>query len=132
MMNCNGDALCEFLSAATRDRFKLLENPATSTAVRDYLGEPAFEELQKLQKRSRAHLAIDVPPNVIFLPGIMGSLLTSRTKGGVWWIDVRSRNHLKDLKLSDDGKADSDPSNDVAVVTFPVPSQGSMTKRTQG
>ncbi len=36
------------------------------------------------------------------------------------------------FRVSTKDSPDPDPSNDVAVVTFPVPSQGSMTKRTQG
>lgn len=112
-MDCKDDSLRKFLEASPRERLEMLGDEATAIVVSSYLGQPAFNELQKLRKRTRSHLAINVPPNLIFVPGVMGSLLMSRTKGGVWWIDVRTRNHIDDLKLSDDGTADADKTNDV-------------------
>src|SRR4051794_15263707 len=45
----------------------------------------------------------------------MGSVLVSRGLGGVWWLDVRSRHHINDLRLSDDGLHDADRRADVAA-----------------
>ena len=43
---------------------------------------------------SAAHLAPGDLPNLLFVPGVMGSLLDNLQKSGVWWIDVRARDHL--------------------------------------
>src|SRR5208282_709622 len=80
----------------------------------------AFQELKKLGSRADivAHLGVKSPPNLVFIPGIMGSLLKSETKGGVWWIDARTRNHLNDLALSPDGTEDRDVNNQVSAFTM--------------
>jgi hypothetical protein len=46
----------------------------------------------------------------------MGSLLASTTKGGIWWVDVRTRGHIDDLRLAPDGESDHDPDNAVEPV----------------
>lgn len=115
MVDRKGDALYDFFNAPVKLRFEMLKNRATATKVSKYIGRKAFAELRRLKNRSKSHLGINVSPNVIFVPGVMGSLLTSRSKGGVWWIDVRSRNHINDLKLADDGTVDADKANDVAA-----------------
>lgn len=93
--------------------------------LRAYLGEPAYEEYlalaeQTVAKVDRERLSIDAPENLIFVPGVMGSLLQSRTKGGVWWIDVRTRKFIDELRLSPDGKDDADPRNRVAPFTTDI------------
>ena len=47
--------------------------------------------------------------NLIFLPGVMGSSLSSAGLGGIWWLDVLNRHHIRDLRLSADGTSDQDP-----------------------
>ena len=59
----------------------------------------------------------DDPKNLVFVPGIMGSLLMNSSKAGIWWIDVRTRNFIDSLGLSPDGIADADPENTIAPVT---------------
>jgi pimeloyl-ACP methyl ester carboxylesterase len=93
--------------------------------LKAYLGEPAYEEYlalaeQTVEKVDRERLSIEAPENLIFVPGVMGSLLQSRTKGGVWWIDVRTRNFIDELRLSPDGEGDADPQNKVVPFTTDI------------
>jgi pimeloyl-ACP methyl ester carboxylesterase len=82
-------------------------------------GEPAYAELRKLAKEwfDGFHLAPADPKNVIFVPGVMGSLLMNSSKAGIWWIDVRTRNFIDSLGLSPDGTKEADPENNIAPVT---------------
>jgi hypothetical protein len=96
------------ISPPTAERVGLLARPETADAVRRSLGENVFAELAAISKPTEAHLDYHSPPNLIFVPGVMGSLLQSETKGGVWWLDVRSRQHLDDLGLAPDGIGDTD------------------------
>jgi pimeloyl-ACP methyl ester carboxylesterase len=103
----------DFLRADTATRLELARNTSHHAALRELLGEAALNEYIALSKRLDAdHLAINYPPNLLFVPGVMGSLLDS-TLGGVWWIDVRTRQHLNDLALSSDGATDKDAANEV-------------------
>jgi pimeloyl-ACP methyl ester carboxylesterase len=105
----------EFLRAEIPDRLRMARDPRNQALLEHYLGADAFREYRSLAQRlGDRHLSIDHVPNLIFVPGVMGSLLLSRSKGGVWWIDPRTRKHLNDLRLSSDGTADYDPSNDIA------------------
>jgi pimeloyl-ACP methyl ester carboxylesterase len=82
------------------------------------LGADAYAEYQGLAVRLDLNrLSLDAPKNLIFVPGVMGSQLESKTKGGVWWVDVRTRNHLNDLELSPDGLGDADRNNQIAPFT---------------
>jgi pimeloyl-ACP methyl ester carboxylesterase len=104
-----------FLAASTQERLHMAQDPKMAASLQGYFGQKAFEEYQQLATRITAkHLAITHPTNLIFIPGVTGSLLQSKTKGGIWWIDVRTRHHIEDLRLKPDGKTDADP-NDVIV-----------------
>lgn len=109
------ERLLKFLQSDTRTRLALADDSANEPALRNYLGDEALAELQALAARvpSGDHLAVDGPTNMVFLPGVMGSLLTSNTLGGVWWIDLRSLGHLRDLRLGRDGTTDADPTHDI-------------------
>jgi pimeloyl-ACP methyl ester carboxylesterase len=90
-----------------------------SEDVKTYLGESAFEEYVQIAQHvvsrlGEKHLGLRAPTNLIFVPGVMGSLLESRTLGGVWWIDVRTRKHLNDLQLSADGLEDANANYQIA------------------
>jgi pimeloyl-ACP methyl ester carboxylesterase len=113
------DPVTTFFKADTGGRIALLKEEGTADAIRAYLGDAAFQELKKLGSRvdRPADLAVKSPPNLVFIPGIMGSLLMSETKGGVWWIDARTRKHLDDLGLSADGAEDNDVNNQVRPFT---------------
>lgn len=94
----------QFLGATTSERLELLEHPDAKD-LRDFLGPQAWKEYEQLSRRLDAgHLAVQAQPNLLFAPGVMGSLIQSVNKGGVWWIDVlRARDHLNDLRLAPDG-----------------------------
>jgi pimeloyl-ACP methyl ester carboxylesterase len=114
-MRDRDEVLMEFLNADTRGRMELLGDEETASVVRGYLGAGAMAELRRIAARGdvQEHLGVKVPPNLVFVPGVMGSLLRSETKGGVWWIDARTRHHLNDLRLSSDGSEDLDPDNQI-------------------
>jgi hypothetical protein len=111
------DPVLDFLAADSGRRVELLDQPATADAVRKFLGDAVFSELIAISHRGvvQDHLGVKSPPNLVFVPGVMGSLLQSETKGGVWWLDVRTRKHLDDLGLAPDGVADSDANNQVSA-----------------
>ncbi|MFZ0727593.1 MAG: alpha/beta fold hydrolase [Desulfobacterales bacterium] len=109
------DFMEEFLSAATVKRLEMAREDANAEALTAYLGQAAYNEYRRIAaKLDMGHLGIQSPKNLIFVPGIMGSLLLSKTKGGVWWIDVRTRGHINDLALAPDGRQDADPANQIA------------------
>lgn len=119
------DTINSFLQAPTVERLRMASQRSMAEDLRAYLGEPAYEEYlalaeQTVGKVDRERLSIDAPENLIFVPGVMGSLLQSRTKGGVWWIDVRTRKFIDDLRLSPDGKDDADPQNRVVPFTTDI------------
>ena len=95
------DARAAFLAADVVDRLKMALDPASRDAVAAYLGPRAFAEYEMVARSTdlSKHLAL-TPPNVMFLPGVMGSLLFSRNRGGVWWVDVLTRRRIDDLRLS--------------------------------
>lgn len=114
-MRDRDEVLTKFFEADTQGRMELLGDQDTASVVRQYLGETGMTELQTMAERLglQEHLGVKTPPNLVFVPGVMGSLLRSETKGGVWWIDARSRHHLNDLRLSSDGSEDLDANNQI-------------------
>lgn len=109
-------SLDDFLgSTDTAKRLRMIRDPALALELRGYLGDDAFRELGTLAAQADVggHLSRRHQPNIVFVPGVMGSLLASRTKGGVWWIDARTARHIDDLALSPDGLTDRDPDNEV-------------------
>lgn len=109
------DPIVTFLQASTLGRLRLARDAAWRPVLKEYFGAAAMDEYDALAARvAGEHLSVAHAVNLIFVPGVMGSLLHSRTKGGVWWIDVRTRAHLDDLRLSADGAQDADANNDVA------------------
>jgi pimeloyl-ACP methyl ester carboxylesterase len=104
-----------FIVSETRDRIALVTDPAAAGVLRAWLGEDAYAEYVVLAGRAGdSHLGAGVAPNLVFVPGVMGSLLVSRGLSGMWWIDVQSRHHLNDLRLAPDGLSDANPGHDVA------------------
>jgi pimeloyl-ACP methyl ester carboxylesterase len=96
----------------------MAKDDANCGELRDLLGDAAYGEYRKLAvKLDTAHLGFRAPKNLVFLPGVMGSLLESKTRGGLWWIDVRTRDRIDHLKLSADGKDDAEPKNEIVPVT---------------
>jgi pimeloyl-ACP methyl ester carboxylesterase len=107
-----------FLKADTLDRFKLVQAGKHAAELEHYFGRSAYAEYCALaNKVDLNHLDFGLPPNVVFIPGIMGSLLKSETRGGIWWIDVRTRGFINQLSLSDDGTKDAVAGNDIVPIT---------------
>src|SRR4051794_37329685 len=107
-----------FLAAGTEERLGLAQDDAHAAELTTLLGEAAYAEYRELANRfDTRHLAFGAPKNLIFLPGVMGTLLQSRTHGGMWWIDVRTRALIDRLGLSADGTTDGDPANDIVPAT---------------
>lgn len=114
------DSIQRFLQADTSGRLRLVEESDHAPALRRYLGDPAFEQYAELAREvgpDRAHLGAQVAPNLVFVPGVMGSLLGSRSLGGVWWLDLRDLKRIDALRLADDGKSDATPDHQIAPLT---------------
>src|SRR5688500_3743435 len=115
------DSISDFLMAPITKRLEMAVDSNLSESLKTYLGEKSFAEYQNLARqtlgRQRVHLGGGASQFLIFVPGVMGSLLLSRKKGGVWWIDARTRHHLNDLQLTADGYSDADLANDVIPCT---------------
>src|SRR5215510_11539147 len=112
------DTLQTFLGAATAQRLALAQEDSYAPTLQAYLGEDAYQEYRAIAAEvDQNHLGIASPTNLIFVTGVMGSLLLSQTKGGVWWIDPRTRQHLDDLGLRADGQADADPTHQIVPFT---------------
>ncbi len=106
------------LKASTEERLRIVRAGIGADALRRHLGDEAYAEYEALARRlDEGHLAPGAPKNLVFVPGVMGSQLQSRSKGGVWWIDVRTRAHIDDLALSPDGRADADNANEIIPFT---------------
>jgi pimeloyl-ACP methyl ester carboxylesterase len=108
-----------FLKANTHDRLVIMRDDANKSELSRLLGEAAYAELRALAdaRYDGSLLAAGDPKTMIFVPGITGTLLMNRRLGGIWWIDVRTRNYIDRLGLSPDGTKDADPESDIAPVT---------------
>ena len=122
----DGAAFIErFIASDTQDRLALIREPAAAEALRTWLGDDAYAEYAALADRSdAAHLGFGVASNLVFVPGVMGSLLVSRGLSGMWWVDVQSRHHLNDLRLAPDGRSDANPGHDIAPAGLAQPYEG--------
>lgn len=109
------DVIIRFLTSDTRSRMRLILDPVAEVPLRAWLGDDAYAEYCALAAQlGQSHLGGSGSPNLIFVPGLMGSLLTSGGLGGMWWIDARSRGHLNDLRLAPDGLTDAEAGHRVA------------------
>lgn len=104
----NDPTVAEFLKAAPGARLSMLLDDSRAESLRRYLGEEAYADLHQLAERMGPgrHLRADIPANMIFIPGVMGSVLSSKM-GGIWWIDARTRAYIDSLRLSPDGTQDA-------------------------
>ena len=108
-----------FLKAPTSERLKMAKDSTNGPELTALLGAAGYEEYCRLAERfdSGRHLAFGVPTNLVFIPGVMGSLLQSRTRGGMWWIDMRTRDKIDKLALAPDGSRDAEEGSDIAPAT---------------
>jgi pimeloyl-ACP methyl ester carboxylesterase len=99
-----------FLRAGLAERLAMVDDSANAAALTGYLGADGFAEYRQLAAEAGpGHLAGGPPTNLIFLPGVMGSVLGSAGLGGIWWLDVLNRKHIGDLRLSPGDDTDHDP-----------------------
>lgn len=106
----NVDTWTRFQLAPTAERLALMGDPRTREQLAPLLGDAAVRGYVELAGRlpRGSTLGPDHLPNLVFVPGVMGSVLASRGRGGVWWLDVRTLDRLKLLGLTADGTADAD------------------------
>lgn len=112
----SSDHLAEFLLADTSRRDELIFDEAYVPDLRSYLGDAGLAEYRELARVKPAHLGLGREPNLLFVPGVMGSVLMNERLGGIWWVDVRTRRHLDDLGLSPDGSVDADPESSMRAI----------------
>ncbi len=111
-----------FRMSSVEQRARLVLEAEHRAELVAYLGQPAFDEMLTLASAAvttldSRHLAHGVLPDLLFVPGVMGSLLSSRTLGGLWWIDIgRNLGRLNDLRLDQAGAQDFDPSHEVIPI----------------
>lgn len=107
-----------FLTATPRRRLAMAKDDVYAEMLKAYLEPTAYAEYRRIAEQlDENHLGIQAPKNLIFIPGVMGSHLQSRTKGGTWWIDARTRRHIDDLRLAPNGEEDADPANQIIPST---------------
>lgn len=104
------DVLTRFYTAGDEERLRLIRDPTAGATLQDYFGEAVLGDIARLAERADAgaHLAAS-EANVLFVPGIMGSLLDSASLGGVWWLDLRNLKLLDRLRLDAAGTGDAEP-----------------------
>jgi pimeloyl-ACP methyl ester carboxylesterase len=118
--SANSDLFTQFLTADADEQLQLLRNQRSADVIRAWLGHEALAEYTALLSQiDISHLARKAP-NLVFVPGVMGSVLASYGLGGVWWIDARTRHHLNDLRLSPDGLQDADLDHDIQPVATDI------------
>ena len=112
----NDPDIVKFLEAPSLDKFTMLSDDTLKPKLQSYLGTEAYAEARAIAEdtlqKTTGNLAINVSPNIVFVPGVMGSLLSSRL-GGVWWIDMRTRNYINSLRLAPDGEGDAVPEHGI-------------------
>lgn len=103
-----------FFAAPTANRFEMVFDKKYRHILLTYFGKEVYNDYCGIASKylRTNHLAIKSKPNLIFVPGVMGSMLRSKTKGGVWWIDpFQCLHHINDLGLSNNGLNDADETN---------------------
>ena len=96
-----------FLTATTEEQQALARDPAYEQTIVDLLGADGLAQFRSLPTADTGHLAAKPNPNTLFVPGVMGSVLSPLGLGGVWWLDIRARTRLDDLGLTPDGAGDA-------------------------
>jgi pimeloyl-ACP methyl ester carboxylesterase len=113
------DLWTAFQLGSTAERLAMIRDPASRAKLSGHLGAAAVQDYLELAARvlsDDAHLGDQRVPNLVFVPGTMGSVLTSSGLGGVWWIDVRSLHKLDRLGLAADGEEDADAGAQISAV----------------
>lgn len=110
--------LAAFYRMTSDERLRAIRrNEIDLATLQSWFGADAAAAYETLARRRSEHLA-GGPVNLVFVPGVMGSLLYSDGLTGVWWVDVRTRAHIDDLRLNPDGMSDID--DDYAIRPFGI------------
>ncbi|MGA4867279.1 lipase family alpha/beta hydrolase [Streptomyces lavendulocolor] len=128
------DVAHRFLTGDTPARMALVRDPSCADTLRALLGTVAYDELARLAgPPPTQHLATE-PTNLVFVPGVMGSVLASTGLGGIWWLDIRSRGRIDSLALAADGHSDAHPSFKIQPVAVDASYEGFLfaAERTAG
>ena len=108
-----GDILTEFAQASFDRQLELVDDPAHQAALTEMLGVDGLASMRALPRADAGVLAAKPAPNTLFVPGVMGSVLSPAGLGGVWWLDVRARKELNRLGLNREGSDDAEAGIDV-------------------
>jgi pimeloyl-ACP methyl ester carboxylesterase len=107
----DAERLRAFSEAPFTEQVQLALRPEYIAALERELGPDAAREVRVLAARTQPalteHLAGGGGTNLLFVPGVMGSLLTSRGLGGTWWLDLRNLRQIDALRLTPDGTGDA-------------------------
>lgn len=104
------DTVLNYYLASDEARLKMAVDDALAPDLKRHFGEMGYDELRTLAERAIAHmnaghLGPNSPKNLLFVPGIMGSLLMPKEFGGIWWLDVlRNRDKIDKLGLDPAGE----------------------------
>jgi pimeloyl-ACP methyl ester carboxylesterase len=115
-----------FLVADTRDRLFMVADANAASAIRAYMGEEDFNKYEQAARHARRavqteHLAVGPPCTLIFVPGVMGSMLKSGATDSIWWIEPRTLCRLNLLQLAPDGFSDAEAAHSIEpCATDPV------------
>jgi pimeloyl-ACP methyl ester carboxylesterase len=116
-MTRDQDRVAEFLQSDEVRRLELASDPRYEADLIGHLGPDAFAELRAAAGSvlgKSAHLGVRSSKNLVFVPGVMGSLLAPvNVPAGIWWIDARAYRYIDELGLSPDG---SDADNEAKHV----------------
>ncbi|MET9108463.1 lipase family alpha/beta hydrolase [Streptomyces zhihengii] len=113
------DIALRYLEGNTSIRTSLIRDSENADALRALLGEAVYAELVELAGPTpQIHLSTGRTSSLIFVPGVMGSVLVSRGLSGVWWMDIRNRGRINDLALAADGTSDAHASFKVQPATL--------------
>jgi pimeloyl-ACP methyl ester carboxylesterase len=115
----SADVWARFQLGSTAERLALIRDSKVRELLTPRLGASAVQGYLALAARlpgGGPNLGEDHTPNLVFVPGVMGSLLASGGLGGVWWIDLRTRNRLDRLGLTEDGAGDAAVGARIAAV----------------
>jgi pimeloyl-ACP methyl ester carboxylesterase len=111
--------VAEFLEAPLKKRIEFALDDSRRLALTALLGSDGYIQYRGIAEAHSHHLGASAT-NVIFLPGIMGSLLKSESRGGIWWIDVRTRRYIDRLRLGPSGLEDADVRDEIVASTTDI------------
>jgi pimeloyl-ACP methyl ester carboxylesterase len=103
------DQLTRFLSATFDERLDLIAKPGYVQTLGHHLGIDVTTDYQRIAAlRSPGHLGAHGETPLVFVPGVMGSVLLSRGLTRVWWLDMTHPHYIDRLRLDPRGRADAD------------------------